>query len=523
MRIFTILLLALGCYSDTLFAKNVPFEITPTTTLPLAVTGNQKVVVSYLISNSTKRTLNQNGVVNLPPGITQLTTGVSNACPSYFDLEPGAFCQLILEIDATKLTQPLVDVPTVCNTKDNPTFCSTATIAKQLVTKKVPESEVHYQQIIIMRHAEKPSTPVGSLGQLSCQGLNRALQLPPSLYTQFGKADTMLSVNSAGPDSDYSYVRPLMTTEPTAIQYGKPVLTSLVFTNNILTPSALLSPNFRDSLIYVTWEHKQITPISKHIAIYLGYNPDASNIPSSWPNNDYDTIYNFEVVWYKGIPALSFSIGSEKLDNLSTYCPNTDDNYFTGDPNTQSTPSTPSSTKIYFVQAGPSSDLNPFVPGQLNCRGLNRGLNLITTFRNIRSDYGDVSSYFFASAPPLIQIEDATGEVYYDYLAQQIMEPVAIDEVQPLNTYFGYQDYTPMANHLLSSELQDKVLTVAWDVQTLPSLISTVCEAAGGSEADCSITLEDGKIYVLDFNSGAPAITTIDEEIPSDTCPYPIT
>lgn len=510
MRIFAILFLALGCYSGALFAKPFPFEIVPTTTLPPAIVGDQKVVVGYRVTNTTNRILPDSGVVNLPTGMTQIIPNAPNACPSTFTLSPGSSCQLWLQIDADSFQGITSPTPEVCTTQANPTFCSVPTVVNQLVTKKVAASEVQHQKMVIMRHAEKPSP---SQGQLSCQGLNRALELPQSLSTQFGKPDAIFATNPAGLDGGNSYVRPLMTIEPTAIQYDQTVATSMVFSNSFLMSAVLLSHDFRDSLVYVAWEHVQITPISQNIATSLGYDPDALGIPDSWPDDDYDGLYIFDIAWYKGIPALSFAQGAQGLDP-GTLCPTTSEPF-------SGTPTTPSSTKIYFVQAGPSKDLNANMPGQMNCYGLNRGLDLINVFR----DFSDVSSYFFASAPPLVEYYDSANLTYYNYLAQQVIEPVAIDQVQQLRSLFGFEDYTSMANYLLSSELQDTVITVAWDVQTLASLISKVCNAAaGGSGANCTPTITEGNIYLLDFNGGDPTITTISEGIsPSSSCPYSIT
>src|SRR5580704_3570481 len=64
--------------------------------------------------------------------------------------------------------------------------------------------------IVLIRHAEKPDL---GLGQLNCQGLNRALALPAVLGRLFGKPDTLIAPDPAEPKEDhghqYSYVRPL--------------------------------------------------------------------------------------------------------------------------------------------------------------------------------------------------------------------------------------------------------------------------------------------------------------------------
>jgi hypothetical protein len=79
----------------------------------------------------------------------------------------------------------------------------------------------HAQETIVaIRHAEKPAS---SLGQLTCKGLNRALALPKVLIPRYGKP---ARIDAPEPGArigrlghlSYSYVRPLMTIEPIAIQ-----------------------------------------------------------------------------------------------------------------------------------------------------------------------------------------------------------------------------------------------------------------------------------------------------------------
>src|SRR5262245_11611330 len=48
------------------------------------------------------------------------------------------------------------------------------------------------ETIVFMRHGEKPS---GGLGQLTCQGLNRALALPSVLIGKFGRPDFVYAPN----------------------------------------------------------------------------------------------------------------------------------------------------------------------------------------------------------------------------------------------------------------------------------------------------------------------------------------
>jgi hypothetical protein len=98
-----------------------------------------------------------------------------------------------------------------------------------LFTTTVVAMPVHAQETIVaIRHAEKPP---GGLGQLTCRGLNRALALPKVLIGRFGKPDAIYAPDPADEVMDgsnsYSYVRPLVTIEPTAIALGMPVNTQI--------------------------------------------------------------------------------------------------------------------------------------------------------------------------------------------------------------------------------------------------------------------------------------------------------
>jgi hypothetical protein len=48
------------------------------------------------------------------------------------------------------------------------------------------------ETIVFVRHGEKPE---GGLGQLSCQGLNRALALPSVIADSFGRPEAIFAPN----------------------------------------------------------------------------------------------------------------------------------------------------------------------------------------------------------------------------------------------------------------------------------------------------------------------------------------
>ncbi len=177
------------------------------------------------------------------------------------------------------------------------------------------------ETIVAIRHAEKPAA---SLGQLTCRGLNRALALPGVLIPRYGKPariyapDPGTHVGQLG-NLSYSYVRPLMTIEPTAIQLEMPVNALIGFKNVGQLRKELLAPENANSIIYLAWEHNYLNEFAKRML--KAYGKDPSVVPD-WPNDEYDRIYVFRIKDGNGKKELKFSIDQQGLNgSLSDKCP----------------------------------------------------------------------------------------------------------------------------------------------------------------------------------------------------------
>lgn len=177
------------------------------------------------------------------------------------------------------------------------------------------------ETIVAIRHAEKP--PAG-LGQLTCRGLNRALKLPKVLVSRFGRPDAIYAPDPAvgvadGSNTHYSYVRPLVTIEPTAIKLGMPVNAQIGFTDIAKLQSELTAPANANALIFVAWEHLMLNEFARQML--RSYGKDPSAVPD-WPNDDYDRIYIFKIEPNQGKPALTFQVEYEHLNgSLRNACP----------------------------------------------------------------------------------------------------------------------------------------------------------------------------------------------------------
>lgn len=176
------------------------------------------------------------------------------------------------------------------------------------------------QTIVFLRHGEKP--PLG-LGQLDCQGLNRALALPSVLQAKFGTPTAIYAPDPGSTARDkgveYNYIRPLATIEPTAIRLGMPVNTSFGVRQIAQLEQELLKPAYSSATIYVAWEHNLAWQAVQQLVATAGGN--AQQVPA-WADDDYDSLYVLRVKWQNGKPvSVSFAKEAEGLNHQSTECP----------------------------------------------------------------------------------------------------------------------------------------------------------------------------------------------------------
>ncbi|MEO8780026.1 MAG: hypothetical protein ABI389_15335 [Rhodanobacter sp.] len=180
-------------------------------------------------------------------------------------------------------------------------------------------AEAHAEQtLVFLRHGEKPAL---GMGQLSCQGLNRALALPPVLLAKFGIPSAIYAPDPGYKAKDkgieYNYVRPLATIEPTAISLGMPVNTKFGLTQIKLLEQDLLKPDNSAATIYVAWEHNLAQQSVQQIIDAAGSH---MQVPR-WAADDYDSLYVLRLKWQSGKPILSnFKIEAEGLNGQSGEC-----------------------------------------------------------------------------------------------------------------------------------------------------------------------------------------------------------
>ena len=178
------------------------------------------------------------------------------------------------------------------------------------------------QTLVFLRHAEKPE---GGLGQLNCQGLNRAIDLSTLLPEKFGKADYVFAANPTRNveegelDNSYSYIRPLMTISPAAIKLGLPV--NIEFSANDTSDLAreLTADKYHNSTIYTAWSHGYLPELINKVAgKAVG---EKQTITDDWASGDYDSLYVLTLTWHNGKASLQSHSYKQGLDNGQESCP----------------------------------------------------------------------------------------------------------------------------------------------------------------------------------------------------------
>jgi hypothetical protein len=183
-----------------------------------------------------------------------------------------------------------------------------------------PPFHTDVETIVFLRHGEKPP---GGLGQLACQGLNRALALPPVLISKFGKAAYVFAPAPEGKVTEgglrqFDYIRPLATIEPTAIRLGLPVCTDFRFKDIAGLQNELTKQQYHKALIFVAWEHYELARMARNFVGAFGGNP--AEVPD-WPDHDYDSLYVLRISDTGVKKLISFSHDHEGLTQLGPDCP----------------------------------------------------------------------------------------------------------------------------------------------------------------------------------------------------------
>lgn len=201
-------------------------------------------------------------------------------------------------------------------------FVAVAGVLAQTVHERRQEPVDGTQTLVFLRHAEKPGE---GLGQLNCQGLNRALDLATLLPDRFGEADYVFAANPSrhveegAHDHSYSYIRPLMTITPSAIRLGLPVNIDYSANDTDDLAEELLRDKYRNATVYTAWSHGYLPDLINAVARKALGGQQA--ITEDWDGDDFDSLYVLTLTWHDGKATLDTRNLRQGLDDGSSSCP----------------------------------------------------------------------------------------------------------------------------------------------------------------------------------------------------------
>jgi hypothetical protein len=195
---------------------------------------------------------------------------------------------------------------------------ATAAFDGTAVTASPAPGSATTETLVFMRHGEKPS---GGYGQITCQGLQRALALPDVLTTRFGTPQYIFAPNPSpkvtDPAGSFYYVRPLATIEPTAIKLGMPINAQYGYSDIAGLQAELLKSTYASSTIFIAWEHLKLKDLVQNLMNVYG---GGATVPS-WGSTDFDSLYVVTLTKTGGAITATFDHQYEGLNGLSTSCP----------------------------------------------------------------------------------------------------------------------------------------------------------------------------------------------------------
>ncbi|HTB52398.1 MAG TPA: hypothetical protein VK718_06475 [Ferruginibacter sp.] len=130
-------------------------------------------------------------------------------------------------------------------------------------------------KIIFIRHGEKPAKG----DNLTCEGLNRSLQLPNVISSKFGIPNFIYTPSLiTGQSTKRS--RMFQTVTPLAIKYNISINSNYDEKDSSGIANDLKN---RNGIVLVVWEHKAIIPIVRSLGI--------TNEQLTWNDDDYNSIW----------------------------------------------------------------------------------------------------------------------------------------------------------------------------------------------------------------------------------------
>ena len=141
--------------------------------------------------------------------------------------------------------------------------------------KNLPDKSL---KVVIIRHGEKPADKSDGGDNLSCQGQNRALQLPAVLIKKIGKPDYTY-VPALKLDKNTAHSRMFQTVTPFAVKYDLTINSKYDESEPNETAKSVLKKN---GTVLMVWQHSAIPDLASALGVYN---------PPKWKGADFDSMW----------------------------------------------------------------------------------------------------------------------------------------------------------------------------------------------------------------------------------------
>ena len=168
---------------------------------------------------------------------------------------------------------------------------------KNVADKNLP---AHNLKVVIIRHAEKPANKDGG-DNLSCQGQNRALQLPAALIKKIGKPDYTY-VPALSMDKNTAHSRMFQTITPFAVKYNLTINSKFQADDYADVAKSVLK---KTGTVLMVWSHSEMPDLAGALGV---------NDAPKWDGADFDSMW---VVTYVNGKAM-LTMDSEGLNPQQT-------------------------------------------------------------------------------------------------------------------------------------------------------------------------------------------------------------
>jgi hypothetical protein len=177
-------------------------------------------------------------------------------------------------------------------------LCTTGSISYSFSQQATGDTVL---KVVIVRHGEKPKKG----DNLDCQGLNRALSLPPVLYKACGIPNyTYVPTMNTGKST--GSVRMFQTVTPFAVKYNLKINTSYSETDTIAVTKAIMQ---QKGVVLMVWEHSNIPALARNFGVV--------NEDLTWKGHDFDSMWT--ILFLSGSTTPIFIKGKEGL-NPGKHC-----------------------------------------------------------------------------------------------------------------------------------------------------------------------------------------------------------